>query len=84
MASDTAAQYFIIFFKSQTQAAMKCLKVPVFLGYLKNNQQIIVLIEYIIIHIFSEVKFQLISKFNNMLLSENFSHHPLIMYFSQY
>lgn len=63
---------------------MKCLKVPVFLGYLKNNQQIIVLIEYIIIHIFSEVKFQLISKFNNMLLSENFSHHPLIMYFSQY
>lgn len=63
---------------------MKCLEVHVFLGYPKNNQQIILLIEYIIIQTFSEVKFHLISKFNNMLLSQNFSHHPLHMYFSQY
>lgn len=63
---------------------MKFLEVPVSLGYFKNNQQIILLIEYIIIQTFSEVKFHLISKFNSMLLSQNFSHHLLNVYFSHY
>ena len=63
---------------------MKILEAPVSLGYFKNNQQVILLIEYIIIQTFSEIKFHLISKFNKVLLSQSFSHHPLNMYFSHY
>lgn len=56
--------------------AVKFLEVPISLGYLKNpgNQSFN---RVLLFKPSLKKKFHMISKFNSMLLSQNFSHHPL-------